>query len=143
MNLQEKNRLEFLWPNTFTENGRKLARNEGILAAICFTGQYFIGLDAIFQKIDTGGGASFELDKYVYLLVIAVLLFLAWRISRWGWISSIVVGVWAVLEFAVVMLNATAPPVWNFVVIYLAFHGIRGCLAQKKVTIPIPKGENE
>lgn len=141
-NFQEKNKLGFLWPNTFTESGRRLARNEGILAAICFSGQYFIGLDTVFQKIDAGN-TSFEFDKYVYLLVIFVLLFLAWRISRWGWLSSMIVGIWAVFEFAVVTLNATAPPVWNFTIIYLTFHGIRGCLAQKKVNVPIGNDGNE
>jgi len=34
MNMQEpkKSRFEFLWPNIFTELGRKFVRNEGVLA---------------------------------------------------------------------------------------------------------------
>lgn len=139
---ENANKLEFLWPNTLTEKGRVLAKKEGVVAAICIAGQYFINLDKVFQKIDAGY-ESFEFDKIVYIAIVLLMLFLAWRISRWGWLSAIFVCLWAGFEFAMTLFVFKQPPVWNFVVIYIAFHGVRGCLEQRNFEKRLQAGKGE
>ncbi|OGT72273.1 MAG: hypothetical protein A3H44_10510 [Gammaproteobacteria bacterium RIFCSPLOWO2_02_FULL_57_10] len=129
-----KNKFEFLWPDVSTEYGRRFARNEGIFALICFFGQYMVRLDEVYLQIEAGA-TGLDFNKNVYLITLAILVFFAWRVYKFGIISSVFGLLIAIGEFTTLSMNypsETALPIWNATMILLATQGVRASIAHRR-----------
>ena len=130
------NKLDFLWPDTYSERGRRLARNVGIFAIICFIGQHFIRLDHLMLQIDSGV-PDLEIIRTVYWIILLLLFVLVWRILRWGRISAVIGFIYASMELVLHTVNYVPGangglPIWNLFVVTLSWQGVRGTFAYHK-----------
>ena len=93
-----------------------------------------VRLDEVYLQIEAGA-TGLDFNKNVYLITLAILVFFAWRVYKFGIISSVFGLLIAIGEFTTLSMNypsETALPIWNATMILLATQGVRASIAHRR-----------
>ena len=118
------------------EVARDLAK-QGAYAAIAFAAMSLVGLIFAYTTNYSGSDLSQLNTEDVTTImlggaiVIPIQLLMAYRIYKGkGWLASIVLSLWFLLEIAIKILGGTASPAWfvfYLIIIGTLVNGFRGC----------------
>jgi hypothetical protein len=135
----EKKRTIFSTEPIVDAASAKKAAKHGAIAGLFFAGMYVVGVVFAYSGRSPMDGAAIEDEMTIYgmliadVLLVALILFLCWRIKTGrGWISSVVLLVWFVVEAAFKIVGGSSNVGW--IIFYIAMtmgfvEGVRGTWA--------------
>ena len=137
------------FPEIDGEESALKSSKQGAYGVLIFIAMNLIGVALVYfaEKSPVDGGNATQEDILNHILgasiIIPILLIMAWRVFKGkGWLVSILVLLWFIVETALKVLGGTTNIGW--VIFYIAvasmlINGIRGCWYIRKIS----KSENE